>query len=499
VTKDALFAAVWAEAYVSEAALTVCIRELRRVLQDAVQAPQYIETVRGRGYRFVAPITETSRPLLLAGPLPLAAAPPPRLVGREAVLAQLQAHYARARQGVRQLVWVTGEAGIGKTALVDAFVAQVASADAVWVGRGQCLDQYGAGEAYLPVLEALGRLGRGPEGAALLPVLRQYAPSWLVHLPALLTPEDWERLAHTASGMTPARMLRELAEALEVLTVARPLVLVLEDLHWSDRATLEWMAYVIRRRDPACLLLLGTYRPADVMGHVHPLRPLLAELQQHPQCRCAAYASYGNLSLIRGDVVHAIVLLEHGLDLCRRWHNLDWFPECATSLGLAYSLAGRLADASPLLEQVGAQEPTMTGGSRAIYCTKLGQSYLLAGRLEEARVQAERALILAREHQERGFQAWALRLLGAVATQGHPSQVGEANTYYQQALDLAMELGMRPLQAYYHHDLRTLYATTRQWEPAHAALTTAMAMYQEMGMTRWLAQVEAALAQVEER
>src|SRR5262249_14976181 len=92
-----------------------------------------------------------------------------------------------------------------------------------------------------------------------------------------------ERLAHTTSGVTPARMLRELAEAFEVLTAERPLVLVLEDLHWSDRATLEWLAYVVRRRDPARLLLLGAYPPLDVIVHAHPLRSLLAELRQHPQ------------------------------------------------------------------------------------------------------------------------------------------------------------------------------------------------------------------------
>jgi predicted ATPase len=133
------------------------------------------------------------------------------------------------------------------------------------------------------VLEALGRLGRGPEGTPLVTVLRQYAPSWLVHLPALLAPEDRERLEHTTSGVTPARMLRELAEALEVLTAARPLVLVLEDLHWSDRATLEWLAYVVRRRDPARLLILGTYRPAELMVHAQALRAIVAELRHHPQ------------------------------------------------------------------------------------------------------------------------------------------------------------------------------------------------------------------------
>ena len=178
---------------------------------------------------------------------------------------------------------LVGEPGIGKTALVETFVAQVRATADVWVGHGQCMDHYGAGEAYLPVLEALGRLGRGPAGAPLVAVLWQYAPSWLVHLPALLASEDRERLAHTTSGVTPARMLRELAEALEVLTAIRPLVLVLEDLHWSDRATVEWLAYMVRRRDPARLLILGTYRPVDVLVHAHPLHAIAAELRHHPQ------------------------------------------------------------------------------------------------------------------------------------------------------------------------------------------------------------------------
>ena len=91
-----------------------------------------------------------------------------------------------------------------------------------------------------------------------------------------------ERLESTASGVTPARMLRELADTLEVLTAARPLVLVLEDLPWSDHATLEWLAYMVRQRDPAHLLILGTYRPVDVIVHTHPLRPLMAELPAAP-------------------------------------------------------------------------------------------------------------------------------------------------------------------------------------------------------------------------
>ena len=115
-------------------------------------------------------------------------------------------------------------------------------------------------------------------------LLRQYAPSWLVQMPALLSPAERETLGRSMSGVTQARMLRELAEALEVLTARRPLVLVLEDLHWSDPSTLAFLTYVARRRDRARLLVLGTYRPVEVLRQAHPLRRVIAELRQQRQC-----------------------------------------------------------------------------------------------------------------------------------------------------------------------------------------------------------------------
>jgi predicted ATPase len=208
---------------------------------------------------------------------------PPHFVGRDAALAQLAQWWSTARQGTRQVGVIAGEPGIGKTTLVHTFVAQVAATEDVWVGYGQCLDHYGVGEAYLPILEALGRLGRGPEGERLVAVLRQYAPSWLVQMPGLVPPTAWESLQRIAGGATQPRMLRELTEALDVLTTERPLVLVLEDLHWSDASTLAWLAYVARRPDPARFLLLGTYRPVDAIVRAHPIRTVMTELTQHQQ------------------------------------------------------------------------------------------------------------------------------------------------------------------------------------------------------------------------
>ena len=189
VTKEALFEAIWPATVVSESILTVAMRTLRRVLGDQVRSPRFIETVHGRGYRFIAPVSARASSEGAAMPELPRPAPsllfrrPPHFVGRDIALAQLTQWWTTARQGTRQVGMIVGEPGIGKTALVEAFLAQVAATEDVWVGHGQCIDHYGAGEAYLPVLEALGRLGRDADGERLVACLRHYAPNWLVQLP----------------------------------------------------------------------------------------------------------------------------------------------------------------------------------------------------------------------------------------------------------------------------------------------------------------------------
>jgi predicted ATPase len=200
-------------------------------------------------------------------------------VGRQGEVEWLRERWMWALEGRRQFGVISGEVGIGKTTVVDLFVASLPTPCEVWVGRGQCVDTYGAGEPYLPMLEALGQLGQSPHRGALLTVLQRYAPTWLVHLPALLGDSERERLQRQLQGVTSARMLRELAEALEALTTITPLILVLEDLHWSEVSTVNLLTYLAQRREPARLLLLGTYRPADVVVREHPLRGVLQELR----------------------------------------------------------------------------------------------------------------------------------------------------------------------------------------------------------------------------
>jgi DNA-binding SARP family transcriptional activator len=225
------------------------------------------------------------------------AAPGPRRpapVGREPQLAALRSALATAVAGVRTGVMVRGEPGAGKSTLVDAFAREAAG---VAIGVGQCIGHRGQGEPYMPVLDALGELARGPGGEGVVATLAQTAPTWLVELPWLLGDgPDAEAVRQRAQGATRARMLREMLEALDAIAAAAPLVLVLEDLHWADDSTLDLLAAVLRRREPAPLLVLGTYRPEGeppVAALVNDLgvRGLCDELAV-PRLSAAAVAAY---------------------------------------------------------------------------------------------------------------------------------------------------------------------------------------------------------------
>jgi DNA-binding winged helix-turn-helix (wHTH) protein/predicted ATPase len=300
ITKDEVFRAVWPDTFVSDGALTSCIRELRKALQDDARQPRYIETLHRRGYRFIARALSASPKAPSSGPArssglrsPTAALP----VGREVELEQLHRWLAAAGEGERQIVFVTGEPGIGKTTVVEAFLTQAAATAPIRIGRGQCVDHYGAGEAYLPVLDALTRLCRDPDGDAVVRVLAQHAPTWLVQMPSLVGAGELRGLQRRAQAATRERMLRELTEALEALALDAPVILRLEDLHWSDASTLDWLAFLGRRPERARLLVLGTYRPVEVLAEEHPLKAVKGELQLHRFCHELALGRLGQAAV----------------------------------------------------------------------------------------------------------------------------------------------------------------------------------------------------------
>jgi DNA-binding winged helix-turn-helix (wHTH) protein/predicted ATPase len=280
VTKQDLMSSVWQDAFVGDAVLKVAVRQIREALSDDPKAPRYIETAHRRGYRFIAQTSpgESER----APGRPRVAELPAAIVGREDALSRMVGWLERAREGERQLVFVTGEAGIGKTTLLESFKRSLGSDRTVRICSGQCLSQYGRSEAYLPVLDAIRQLCR--ENGDVVEALRAHAPMWLMQMPSLVTRADRALFGREALGTTRERMLREMGDALDALTVDSVLVLVLEDLHWSDFSTLDLISYVARRQRPCHLMVIGTYRPAEWIASPHPLKTLKQELIAAQRC-----------------------------------------------------------------------------------------------------------------------------------------------------------------------------------------------------------------------
>ena len=246
-----------------------------------------------------------------------------------------------------------------------------------------------------------------------------------------------------------------------------------------------------------CYTELGAFTEGRAVGEAGLQ---IAEADQQPATRLFAAWGLGYLARRQGDLPRALAHLERAMGLCQDADLPAFFPWLAPELGAAYTLAGRVAEAVPLLRQALAQTTVMARvDAQVLGRLALGEALLLAGGLEEAQALAAQAHTLAGTHQEHGHRAYALHLLGAIAVQREPPESEEAHAHYRQALILAEELGMRPLQAHCHRGLGLLYAMMSQQAQAHTELSTAMEMYQAMDMTFWLPQTEAALAQVDTR
>ena len=242
-----------------------------------------------------------------------------------------------------------------------------------------------------------------------------------------------------------------------------------------------------------CLSALGDFRQAirtaeEGLG--------IATALQQPASLLVAQVSRGEPLLHQGRFHDAIPWLERGLALYTP--DLDaWYPMTAGALGLAYAMTGRLTDAVPLLEQAVERARRVDRRRETQWMAYLSATYLRAGRPEDAYAMAERLLALGRTQGERSTEARGRHLCGEIALHRGPIYTEAAHGDYQDALALAEELGMRPLQAHCHRGLGTLYAKTSQREQARAALSMAIEMYQSMEMTFWLPETEAALAQVD--
>lgn len=298
LSKDELMSTIWSGLAVEEGNLTVAMSKLRDVLREADAATDYIETLPGRGYRFLAagqPAKARSgrqssgqhQAVIVAAAARAQYEPSPPLVGREAELAELRRYAEAARNGVRSVVFIAGEAGMGKSAFVTRVLSELRAGGAL-TACGVCVDSYGASEPYLPVFTALAQLCRGETGARARAALRHVAPAWAAQLPELWTASELAAIEQRLQGVSGARLVREIAAFVNLVSVDEPVAWCFEDLHWADDSTLELLSHWARSADRSRLLILGTYRLAEHGLKSSRLDDLLADLQLRRACQVIA-------------------------------------------------------------------------------------------------------------------------------------------------------------------------------------------------------------------
>lgn len=302
VTRDELRRRLWRDnTFVDfEHGLNTGVTRLRRALGDSPEQPRYIETHAKLGYRFIARVEgqprssamgsarssmELAAQLLPGSMATLRDATRRLTVGREKELAELRAAFQSVAAGSGLVLCVAGEAGIGKSTLLEEFSIQLRGERvACYLATGRCSQRLAGSEAYLPLLEALASLIRDADPA--LRLLKLLAPTWYVQVAPEFSYEALDtRLLEDAKVASQERLKREFVAFLEVLSQLYPLVLFLDDMHWADVSTADLMAYVGSRIPSMRVLVVATYRPSDLQLVRHPFLQVRQELQAHGACR----------------------------------------------------------------------------------------------------------------------------------------------------------------------------------------------------------------------
>jgi len=270
---------------------------------------------------------------------------------------------------------------------------------------------------------------------------------------------------------------------------------LMESLHGEQtwkRFDLATFPAVYSRALLACTLAeRGEFDEGGAHGHK---AIQIAEALDHPFSTIGACLYLGYVKSVRGELNQATRLLERAVAQSREWSITSHTPVAMASLGHMYALSGRMGEGVSLLQQaLAAHESGGVGHGHSVSLVQMGEAYLLADQIEDARASADRAVMLARTRGERGNQAYALRLVGEIASRYDPPSVEQAEGHYRQAMALAEELGMRPLVAHCHLGLGTLRRRTGDLVRAREHLVTAATMYREMDMGFWLGKAEVEL------
>jgi len=279
VAIDELLDTCWKDLHVGPHAVTNIIYVLRSVFTAGNGDADWIQSVARRGYRFTAPVqVVTAAPKAAVQQVETTSGADELVdaqvfVGRDKELSRLLQCWEKVLRGAPQVAFIAGEPGIGKTTLVRHFCSAATPRPLLCIGR--CIRQHSEAEPYMPVLEALGSL---ESIAEVIELAREQAPTWLIQMPWLLSREERTSLRQSLEGVGPARMLREGKRLFTGITEQSPLLLVLEDVHWADRATVDLIRVLAESERRSRLMLLVTYRPTEVVVQGHPLRSVVNEL-----------------------------------------------------------------------------------------------------------------------------------------------------------------------------------------------------------------------------
>jgi DNA-binding winged helix-turn-helix (wHTH) protein len=289
ISHEELFDTVWDGRIVDDSALRLAVNLLRNVLHDDSKAPNYVSTISKRGYRFLAEVTINEyHPIVVVNesrllPWPQAQTSPARHEHTQE-LAELQEAFQQASNGERRLVFLHGEQNIGKTALLDMFVAKVQYPELV-VLRARCVQMGCVAEPFLPLLEALERHCREPYRRLLIERLSHVAPTWLYQMLNVLDSEETAVLQSKVSHINTGRMLREGADFFETLSQGSTLILIMDNSHWCDGFTLDLLNFLMFRCSAAKLLIIVSYRLGDDGLGSQRIAQMRAELFNRGLCQ----------------------------------------------------------------------------------------------------------------------------------------------------------------------------------------------------------------------
>jgi len=291
VTKDELIREVWCATAMSGSSVPTCIAAVRKAISDDPANPRYIETHRGRGYRFIAPVTETpddrssiNESSQLDSPFAKTRSHHPIFVGRDTELATLYAAFERSLTRTPQLVLVSGEAGIGKTRILEELALSVRN-DGATVLLGRCVEGGGA-PAFWPWVQIIRTYIEATDTNALTDALGSLVSSLFHMIPELtdLLP-DVPPPAPDDSEQARFRLFDAVTALLRKAATERPLLLLMDDLHRADAASLSLLQFAIHEIREAPILFVGTYRDGDPQLDEKRAQ-LLAQLTREEPTRC---------------------------------------------------------------------------------------------------------------------------------------------------------------------------------------------------------------------